>query len=86
MVSLDRVFDLLSNERRRYALYYLEQHDGPVPIDEVAEQVAEWETDGAPSSIPEEKFDRVEVSLYHNVLPKAAEAKYVEYDPEDEVV
>ncbi|WP_425493568.1 DUF7344 domain-containing protein [Natronosalvus vescus] len=54
MVSLDRIFDLLSNERRRYALYYLDQKDGPVPVDEVAEQGTEWETEGAPSSIPGE--------------------------------
>lgn len=83
MEPLDRVFDLLRRERRRYALYYLEQHDGPVSIDEVAEKVAKWETDGPPASIPEEKFEQIEVDLYHTDLPKAANAKYVEYDPEE---
>lgn len=86
MVSLDRVFDLLSKERRRYALYYLERQDGPVSVDEVAEQVAEWETNGATVSIPEEKFEQIEVELHHNDLPKASEAKYVAYEPEEEVV
>ncbi|SIR88828.1 DUF7344 domain-containing protein [Natronorubrum thiooxidans] len=86
MVSLDRVFELLSKERRRYALYYLEQRGGPVPIEEVAEQVTEWETEGVPESIPEELFERVECSLRHTDLPKASEAEYVEYDPERGVV
>ena len=86
MVSLDRVFDLLSKERRRYALYYLEQQDGPVSIDTVAEQVAEWETNGATVSVPEDKFQEIEVDLHHNDLPKAAEVEYIEYDPEGEMV
>ncbi|WP_237076864.1 DUF7344 domain-containing protein [Natrialba magadii] len=84
--SLDLVFDLLSKERRRYALYYLEQEDGPVPIDELAEQVSEWETSGGQLSIPDEMFKDVEMSLYHSDLPKAAEATYVEYDSEEGVV
>lgn len=86
MVSLDRVFDLLSKERRRYALYYLEQQDEPVSIDEVATQVAEWETNGATVTISEDKFEQIEVELQHNDLPKAAEAKYIEYDCEAEVI
>lgn len=86
VVSLDRVFELLRKERRRYALYYLEQQDGPVPIDEVAEKVAEWETDGVRASIPEELFERVECSLRHTDLPKASEAEYIEYDPKEGVV
>lgn len=86
MDSLNRIFDLLSKERRRYALYYLERQDGPVSVDELAEQVIEWETDPAAVSLPEERFERVEIELHHNHLPKASEAEYVEYDPESEEV
>lgn len=86
MVSLDRVFELLSKERRRYVLYYLEQQDGPVSIDELIEQVATWEVDGVPPSIPEEQFKHIEVSLYQNDLPKTAEAEYIEYHPKEGVV
>ncbi len=83
MVSLDRVFDLLSDERRRYALYYLEKQDGPVSIDELAEQVAEWETNPGRASVPEEKFEEIELRFIHRDLPKASEAGYVKYDPEE---
>ncbi|GAB3674595.1 DUF7344 domain-containing protein [Halopiger thermotolerans] len=42
--SLDLVFDLLSNRRRRYALYYLyEQPDGVATVDELTDHVAELE-------------------------------------------
>lgn len=52
----------------------------------VAEQVAEWKTDGPPASIPEEKFEQIEVRLLHNDLPKASEAKYIKYDSEEGMV
>ncbi|PSQ02784.1 hypothetical protein BRC94_00585 [Halobacteriales archaeon QS_5_70_17] len=44
MTALDRVFDLLSEERRRYALYYLANREGAVPVADLAEAVADWET------------------------------------------
>ncbi|WP_227357087.1 DUF7344 domain-containing protein [Haladaptatus salinisoli] len=86
MAALDRVFDLFSEERRRYALYFLEQENGPVSVDEVAEQIAEWKTNPRTVPIPEEKFDQIEVELRHNHLPKASEAEYITYDPKEEVV
>lgn len=77
MVSLDTVFDLLSNERRRYALYYLDEQEGQVSIEEVAEQVAKWEADGG---VPEARYDRIELSLHHAHLPKTTNADFIEYD------
>lgn len=55
-------------------------------MDEVAEQVAEWETNPPSEFIAEEKFEQIEAKLHHNDLPKAAEAKFIEYDSEDEEV
>lgn len=84
MESFDRLFDLLSDERRRYALYYLEQQDGPVSLDETVEQVAEWETET--EVVPEEKFDDVKIDLFHTDLPKASEVDYIHFDREKGVV
>lgn len=84
MELLDQIFALLTEERRRYALYYLEQQDGPVSVDEVAEQVAEWETNG--TSVPEGKYENIKVKLRHTDLPKASEAEYIRYDPEEKIV
>ncbi|WP_246310503.1 DUF7344 domain-containing protein [Halorarum halophilum] len=86
MTSLDRLFDLLSEERRRYALYYLDQHDGPVSVDELAAQVAEWQADPGTVSIPEDTFNRIELELLHVDLPKASTATFVQYNPEERTV
>lgn len=44
MVDVDTVLGLLNGQRRRYAFYYLAEQDGPVPIDEVVDAVAEMES------------------------------------------
>lgn len=85
MEILDQVFELLEDKRRRYALYHLEREDDPVPLDDLAEQVAAWETD-APRAPAEEKQEDVKLELYHDDLPEASEASYVRYDPEEKVV
>lgn len=85
MEALDRIFELLSEERRRYALYYLEAQDGPASVDEVAEQVAEWERD-ATGPAPAEEFRDVKMKLCHTDLPKASEVEYLQYNPEAETV
>lgn len=84
MHSLDDVFELFSQERRRLALYYLEERDGPVPVDDLVSTVEEWEEDEA--EIPDGKYEDVEFALTHKDLPKAAQAEFVEYDPEDGVI
>lgn len=83
MVTLDTVFDLFSKERRRYVLYYLDQQGGSVSVEEVIEQVADWETENSHKDIPDEKFDRIELSLRHTHLPKTAEVDFIEYLPDE---
>lgn len=84
MESLDVLFDVFSKERRRYALYALNEADGPVGLEALAEQVGEWETEG--DDVPDERFDDVILALKHTHLPKAARAEHVEYDHENEEV
>ncbi|ADJ13532.1 DUF7344 domain-containing protein [Halalkalicoccus jeotgali] len=81
MVALNTVFDLLRKERRRYALYHLDQQEGTVPIEELTEQVARWEDDSEDEPTTEE-YERVELSLHHTHLPKTANAEFIEYDAE----
>lgn len=81
MEALSEIFGLLSKERRRYALYYLEQADGPVHVDELTEKVSEWESDPPEPAIPEGEYEETILTLKHSHLPKAAEAEYIDYDP-----
>lgn len=84
MKALDEVFGLLSRQRRRYVLYYLEEADGPVSVEELAAQVADWEHNG--NEAPDDLSEEVTLTLVHHHLPRAAEARFVEYDREAGVV
>lgn len=84
MKELDEVFSLFSDERRRFALYYLDQTDGEVPLDELAKQVDEWESDPQSFATPDPDYENTVISLEHNHLPKIEEATHVEYDRQNE--
>jgi hypothetical protein len=77
-LPLDDVFDLLAEQRRRYAIYYfIDAEDDTVDFEALAEQIAAWETDGDPST---ERVDQVSIDLYQVHLPKLDEAAVVDFD------
>ncbi len=85
--SFDDIFDLLSVERRRYAIHYLsEVPDGVATLDDLSEQVAAWETDTAVADVPDDFRRRVEASLHHTHLPRLADANVIDYDARSESV
>lgn len=86
MVEVDTVLGLLNERRRRYALYYLTEQNGPVHIDEVIEAVAEMESHSDGVDIPRDKFGRVEIALRHNHLPEIDDVEFIEYDQDERVV
>ena len=86
MVSLDTIFDLLSDERRRYALYYLYEQDGPVAVEELVETVTRWEDD---SHSPDRHQDRIEnatIEFQHTHLPKSESVEFIQYSPNEGVI
>lgn len=85
MISLDTVFDLLSDERRRYVLYSLHEQSGPVSVDELVETIRTWEND-PPTQNALEEVDALKVELQHHHLPKTAEVEFVQYQPEQGVI
>jgi len=86
MSTVDTVFDLLDSKERRYALYYLNEQDDPVPIDELAEKVAKMEADSDTDEFPDSEIGRYEIQLKHSELPKADQAAFVDYDSDEGVV
>lgn len=76
-LTLDLVFDLLSNARRRHVLELLGDHDGETSFRELTDAVARREM-GEPVSYDQRK--RVYVSLRQSHLPRLADAGVVEYD------
>ncbi|WP_226479492.1 DUF7344 domain-containing protein [Natrinema amylolyticum] len=100
MPSLDLVFDLLSNSRRRYVLYYLnDQPDGVATIENLAENVINLEEATTRSDADEESTaglaagrdspDRraeIQMELQHVHLPKLEDAGVLEHDRRSETV
>lgn len=78
-ISLDELFDILSNSRRRHVVELLDEHGGSAEFRELTDAVARRET-GVPVSYDERK--RVYVSLRQSHLPRLADAGVVEYDPD----
>ncbi|XVH32116.1 DUF7344 domain-containing protein [Haloferacaceae archaeon DSL9] len=84
--SYDDPLAVLSNRRRRYALRCLCRYQNPLPLADVAEEVAALEYDERVAEMSPETLKRVYMSLYHTHLPKMVEANLVEYDQERDSV
>ncbi len=79
-VDLDHVFDVLRNQRRRDVLRYLEASSDPVPIGELAEQLAAWENDKSVAELTSSERKRMYVGLYQSHLPKMDDLAVVDFD------
>lgn len=79
-LSTDQTFHLLQTRRRRDALWYLKQHDGPVEMSDMAEQVAAWEYDTTVPELHSNQRQRVYIGLYQTHLPKLDKAGVIDYN------
>lgn len=80
--SLDTIFAILRNERRRYTVHYLMQVGEPVPVSDLVEAVAAWETGKDRDEISNDERQRVHVSMLQSHLPAMADANLVTVDSE----
>lgn len=85
-LALDDAFNILSNSRRRYILYYLYTRGEPATIDELAGQIAAWENEIPIESLDDTARRRVYVSLYQTHLPKLDDFGIADYDRDDGTV
>lgn len=76
----DTVYDILSNARRRFVISYLREHDEPIELNRLSEEVAAWENDTTVAELSDKQIKRVYVSLYQTHVPKLDEHGLVEYD------
>ncbi|WP_227133074.1 DUF7344 domain-containing protein [Halorubellus salinus] len=80
-LPLERVFDILRNERRQRVLGYLAITDDEViRIGDLAEHVAAIENDMPVNALSSQQRKRVYVALYQCHLPKMADADVIEFD------
>ena len=85
-LSQDEIFAILSNPRRRYVLYFLNQHETAIELTDLAEHVAAWENDTTVEELNSKERKRVYVSLYQTHVPKLADHGLIDYDPESGMV
>ena len=80
-VSEDELFDVLANQRRRFAVHLLKrEEDESVAIGDMAEQIAAWENGIDTTEITGNERKRVYTALQQSHLPKMDEAGVVEFN------
>ncbi|ELZ93093.1 MULTISPECIES: DUF7344 domain-containing protein [Haloferax] len=81
-LSETRIHEVLSNDRRRMAIEFLQ--DGDLTLRELSERIAEAETGESPP--PRNIRQSAYVSLQQTHIPKLVELDIVHYDEESKVV
>lgn len=85
-LSYDESFDLLSNSRRRYALYYLRQNGDTATLGELADWIAARENDVDPDAVTYQERKRVYTSLQQVHLPRMDDLGVVAFDSQSGAV
>lgn len=84
--SLDTLFELLSNRRRRYVLSCLNEYENPMALADLADEVAARENGTPITQTSAEEVKRIYISLYHTHVPKLERAGVVRYSQERDLV
>lgn len=79
-VSREVVFEMLSNQRRRFVVHYLLDGDGESDLRDLSRSVAAWENGKRPDEITSQERRRAYNALQQAHLPKMDDAGLVEFD------
>jgi len=79
-VSLDVIFEILKNSRRREVLHFLRERDEQVSLGELAEHVAAIENETTTDALTSSERKRVYVGLYQCHLPKMDDIGVVDFN------
>lgn len=82
---LGRVFGALTDQRRRYILYYLHDHE-QAQVEDLAVHIVACEQDIPRDEVSSEVNQQVHTELVHSQLPKLDDYNLVEYDRRSGVV
>jgi hypothetical protein len=82
----DDCFDLLSNNRRRYTLHYLQHNGEQATLGGLSEQIAAWENEIEVEKVSSTQRKRIYTSLQQVHLPRMDRMGAVEFDDRAGVV
>lgn len=85
-LTCDECFELLSNPRRRYVLYCLQNADEEASLGELAERIAAWENEVDVDEVSYRERKRVYTSLQQVHLPRLDDDDVVDFDDQSGVV
>lgn len=85
-ISLETMLDLLSNEHRRHVLDCLDEHESPIALADLADEVAVRVNDVPITETAAEEVKQIYIRLYHNHIPKLEAADVVAYNQETDTV
>lgn len=85
MRDVDAVFLALADRKRRFALYCLQEHHA-VALADLAEFVAERESETEVADLSPEHVRDVYLSLYHYHVPELEAADLARYDQGEDLV
>ncbi|MFC7185850.1 DUF7344 domain-containing protein [Halorubrum yunnanense] len=86
-VSEDELFDVLANQRRRFAVHLLKRGEKDrIEIGDMAEQIAAWENGIDTAEITGNERKRVYTALQQSHLPKMDDAGVVDFNKDRGVV
>ncbi|KAA9396031.1 hypothetical protein Har1130_17025 [Haloarcula sp. CBA1130] len=78
--SLDVIFEILKNSRRREVLHFLRERDEQVSLGELAEHVAAIENETTTDALTSSERKRVYVGLYQCHLPKMDDIGVIDFN------
>jgi len=84
--SVDDIFDVVSNCRRRYVVYFLKNTSQPVELGTLATQIAAWETDQPMAEVTRAERKRVYTSLQQVHLPKMNDAGLIRFEKPSSII
>jgi DNA-binding transcriptional ArsR family regulator len=81
--SVDELYEILANRRRRYALHYLKQRDERTEIGQMAEQIAAWENEKSIREVTSNERKYVYSALQQRHLSKMQDSGLVKFSKRD---
>lgn len=85
-IPLSVIFQLLTERRRRYLLYYLQAHRRPIPLVELIDHLIAQEPDADQADSHEETHKRLLTELHDIHIPLLTDAGVIKYDSDTDLL
>ena len=84
--EFDTVLDVCEHKHRRIVLAALAEQQQSLSTDDLANAIVEHDYHTPPTEAADETVTKIQIALQHVHLPKLAEAGFVQYDSERQLV